>query len=73
MIRETLCNLSDDSVKTVAAKLEECGVENVSDLSYVTDTDLSDTGILKPIQIRKLLAAWKEYGKYCYMVFSSPL
>ena len=55
-----LTTVSQVTVKAVSDKLRECGVESLDDLKYVVEGDLS--GVLKPIQIRKLLSAWKHEG-----------
>lgn len=63
IISQTLTTLSEDTVKVVSAKLLECGVETNDDLQYIEEGDLC--GILKPIQLRKLLSAWKHDGELC--------
>jgi hypothetical protein len=55
-VKLVLQNISEDCCKKLMEKLDDIGVETVDDLSIVQEGDL--TGILKPIQIRKLLASW---------------
>jgi len=63
-VKDVLNNLAEETVTCIVDKLEECGVETIYDLSFIVETDFSD--ILRPIQIRKLLAAWKQDGNYCF-------
>ena len=57
-IREVLPPISMDEVCTLADQLVDDGVESTNDLKYVQPEDLST--LLKPIQVRKLIQAWKE-------------
>jgi len=58
-IRSTLPSLSEEELLVVVTKLQDdTGVECVADCSYVTSDDL--TGMLKPIQVRKLLQSWNS-------------
>ena len=51
-----LTSLSDeDTLLIVHVLLDDVGVDTVDDLRYV---ELSDLIMLKPIQVRKLIAAW---------------
>jgi len=56
-IWEVLPTTPVDEVCTLAEKLVDDGVERTSDLRYVLPEDLD---LLKPIQQRKLIQAWKE-------------
>lgn len=55
-VKLVLPNISEECCKKLLEKLDDIGVETVDDLSIVQERDL--TGILKPIQIRKLLTSW---------------
>ena len=48
-----LPGLCGDGLLGLVSILKDCGVENVEDLTFVHETDLTD--VLKPIQARKLL------------------
>ena len=52
------CDVSQDVVFT---RLQEIGVNSVSDLTYLEEADLKD--VLKPIHIRKLLKQIHELPK----------
>lgn len=57
-IEAALPGVDKTKASLVASHLtEEVGVEGEEDLQYVQDKDLE---ILKPIQRRKLLQAWKN-------------
>jgi len=59
VIQEHLC-LSDEVLAEVLKAIQEAGADNLDDArEFVLEKDL--TGILKPIQIRKLLKRWCEY------------
>jgi len=46
-------------LSSVVSKLkDDIGVECMANCSYVTTEDL--TGVLKPIQVRKLLQSWNS-------------
>lgn len=45
----------------ILTKLTELGVETISDLKFLQESDLKD--ILKPVQIRKFLSAVQLKGK----------
>lgn len=53
LVVEALPGLCGDGLLGLISKLKDCGVENVEDLKFVHETDLTD--VLKPIQARKLL------------------
>jgi len=55
-ILEVLPNLSIDSCKLLMEKLDSIGVETVGDLNLIREVEM--IGILKPMQVRKLLLAW---------------
>ena len=57
-VLNVLPTLSSDAVDKVVETLIETGVETSDDLSLVEDEDLRST--LKPIQIRRLISAWKH-------------
>jgi hypothetical protein len=50
--------LSEDVVINVMDVFTDIGVECLSDLNHIQEKDL--VGVLKPIQVRKLLSAWKS-------------
>ncbi|CAB3977260.1 Hypothetical predicted protein [Paramuricea clavata] len=52
LIKETLPNLSQETLENVKEKLVDIGVSDVDDMQLVQEQDLSD--VLKPIQIRKI-------------------
>ena len=56
-IKTILPTLQDNVLDIVMDKLNSDGIESLSDCSLLNESDLSD--ILKPIQVRKLLAKWK--------------
>ncbi len=51
---------NEDALLIVQVLLDDVGVETVDDLRYVEPSDLN---MLKPIQVRKLIAAWNSEGK----------
>jgi len=60
-VQRVLPSLTGALLGSVIDKLLEDGVEDVPDLKFVQEKDL--VGILKPIQVRKLLTAWNDDGK----------
>ena len=60
-VRQVLPSLSEELLDGVVKKMIEDGVDLVTDLQFVQEADLS--GLLRPIQCRKLLQAWKAKGK----------
>ena len=60
LVERILPSLSSEKVTDVVKCLTESGVETVADLQFVQEGDLLD--VLKPIQIRKLMQAWKLKG-----------
>ena len=65
-VERALPALPDGLLDAVVDRLTEAGVEMTADLKYVEERDLDD--ILKPIQLRKLLHAWKDSGEYQYII-----
>lgn len=59
-VRAVLPTLSPELVDSVVQSLLDSGVETSRDLQYVEESELA---MLKPIQCRKLLTAWKVSGK----------
>ncbi len=58
-ISSILTTISAELLQSVVQKLtDEVGVQSKEDLSLVSANDFGN--LLKPIQVRKLLAAWKE-------------
>ncbi|XP_018018451.1 uncharacterized protein LOC108674971 [Hyalella azteca] len=58
VIQKHLC-LSEDVLEAVMRAIQEAGAENLDDArEFVVEKDLA--GILKPVQIRKLLKRWSE-------------
>ncbi|XP_067217734.1 uncharacterized protein [Chanodichthys erythropterus] len=53
-----LPSLSPDVTNQLVEKLMDQGVEDLDDLTYVKEEDISE--FLRPIQCRKLLSAWKH-------------
>ena len=61
-IHEVLPGLSDVTKDMLVETLISQGVETSSDLQYITESDL--LSVLRPVQARKALAAWKAECKY---------
>ena len=64
-VRESVTSvlgLSEELTSQECNQLEYAGVESVADLPLVEPSDLA--GILKPIQIQKLLKVWQQ-GEAC--------
>lgn len=57
-----LPDLPTSIVNIVLETLQSLGVENTEDFQYIQETDL--LSVLRPIQARKLVAAWKQTSKY---------
>ena len=53
--------LPQDLITSVVQTVVDSGAESLQDLQYVEKGDLKH--LLKPIQCRKLLGAWKTIGK----------
>ncbi|XP_018007551.1 uncharacterized protein LOC108665318 [Hyalella azteca] len=52
-------NLSDEVLSEVVKTIQDAGAENLSEaIEFIQEKDLA--GVLKPIQIRKLLKRWSE-------------
>ena len=56
-ISESLPNLDMEAIEEVKALLLKLGIQEETDLAYVTESDLMKSS-LSVIQIRKLLAKW---------------
>ena len=73
LVVEALPGLGGDGLLGLISKLKDCGVENVEDLKFVHETDLTD--VLKPIQVRKLLQliqsklVSKNYFQYFFLFY----
>lgn len=66
-LKKAVPTLCDELVDNVVRKLtEEVGVSAVEDLTAVQEQDFIP--YLKPIQARKILAAWSQSGKFPYVV-----
>lgn len=61
LVISILPSLSDETLAHLLEVLEELGVENKEDLMLVEEKDIEK--YLRPIQCRKLLAAFKNEGK----------
>lgn len=61
-ITKVLPDLSASILEIVLEALQSLGVETSEDLQFISETDLNS--VLRPIQARKLLAAWKQTSKY---------
>nr|XP_033474223.1 uncharacterized protein LOC117251793 [Epinephelus lanceolatus] len=57
-IAAVLLDLPDQVVKSVEDALEALGAVTTDDLQYITEGDLLP--VLKPIQVRRLVAAWAQ-------------
>ena len=64
-VQAILPSLTDEKLTEVCERIEEVGVESVADLQYCTEDDLIT--VLQPIQIRRMLTAWKEKGRFFSM------
>lgn len=56
-VKSVLPSVSDDILNNLTKKLDGDGIESLATFCFPTKSDL--VGVLKPIQIRKLLAQWK--------------
>jgi hypothetical protein len=65
VIEIILPNITSESCKRLLEKLAEIGVESREDLPIVREEDLS--GILKPIQMRKLMNGWAILHEVCML------
>ena len=71
-IRKVLPALLDNDVKKVLTLLQdELGVDGIEDLQHVKDSDF--TTVLKPVQARKLLKAWRQKDREASSGSSSDL
>lgn len=61
-ITKVLPDLSVSILEIVLEALQSLGVETSEDLQFISETDLNS--VLRPVQARKLLAAWKQTSKY---------
>lgn len=65
-VLQILPNLPRETVDQLSERLiEHCGVESTEDLQYVREEDISE--LLRPIQCRKILSAWKLGNVSKYM------
>lgn len=60
-IAGVLPDLPDQLLKSVEDTLTTLGAETTDDLKYITENDLLP--VFKPIQARRLVAAWTQNGK----------
>ena len=60
-ITKVLPDLPGSSLEILEETLQSLGVETTEDLSFIQEADLL---VLRPIQARKLVAAWKRTRKY---------
>ncbi|KAJ8351967.1 hypothetical protein SKAU_G00234430 [Synaphobranchus kaupii] len=56
-VLQALPSLPTETLTLLLEKLISCGVESKEDLQYVREEDISE--LLRPIQCRKILSAWK--------------
>ncbi|KAJ8333916.1 hypothetical protein SKAU_G00412350 [Synaphobranchus kaupii] len=56
-VLQALPSLPTETLTLLLEKLISCGVESKGDLQYVREEDISE--LLRPIQCRKILSAWK--------------
>ena len=63
-IEVVLPSLPDQTVEEILTYLSEAGVESISDLSFVEEGDLKS--VLRPVQVRKLLQAWRPKGNFVF-------
>lgn len=61
-ITRVLPDLPDQLVKSVEDTLKTLGAATTDDLKYITENDLLP--VLKPIQARRLVAAWTQNSQY---------
>ncbi|MEQ2301167.1 hypothetical protein AMECASPLE_033142 [Ameca splendens] len=57
-ITKVLPDLAPSVLEIVLEALHSLGVETSDDLQFINETDLDS--VLRPVQARKLLAAWKQ-------------
>lgn len=60
-ITKVLPDLSASILNIVLEALQSLGVETSEDLQFISETDLNS--VLRQVQARKLLAAWKQTSK----------
>lgn len=61
-ITNVLPDLPTSNLNIVLETLQSLGVGATEDLQYIKEADLLT--VLRPVQARKLLAAWKQSSKY---------
>ena len=61
-ITKVLPFLPGSSLEILEETLQSLGVETTEDFSFIQEADL--LSVLRPIQARKLVAAWKQTSKY---------
>lgn len=64
-INEVLPDLAEVSKEILEETLQSLGIETSDDFKFLEESDLLTA--LRPIQARKVLAAWKYRGKYSSM------
>lgn len=64
-INEVLPDLAEVSKDILEETLESLGIETSDDFKFLKESDLLTA--LRPIQARKLLAAWNLRGEYSSM------
>ncbi len=60
-ITKVLPDLAASVLEIVLEALQSLGVETSEDLQFINESDLDS--VLRPVQARKLLAAWKQTSK----------
>jgi hypothetical protein len=60
--REVLPTICEETLNKLMQKLDANGIESLDDCHLLNELDLAD--VLKPVQIRKLLAHWKTGNKH---------
>lgn len=61
-ITKVLPDLPASILNLVEETLQSLGVETTEDFHFIQEADL--LSVLRPIQARKLVTAWKETSKY---------
>lgn len=63
-VAQVQLNITEAEMQQVLTKLFDVGVSSPADLCHVVEQDLIPP--LRPIQVRKLLAAWAKKSGKCY-------
>lgn len=66
-INKVLPDLPASSLDILEEALQSLGVETTEDFQFIQEADL--LSVLRPIQARKLVAAWKQTSKYISLNF----